>query len=149
LAANGTWRSAEPLAIGVNYTVTATAIGINQKKVTTSSVFQTLTPRHIFRATISALGTDKNVSGEIAAQQYGVGIPITIIFSRPIKNKAAVERAIHLHTSRPVVGAWYWQDDKTVIFRPRQYWPQYTKVTVDGDFNGVKAAPGIYGDRDV
>ena len=149
LAANGTWRSAEPLAPATNYTVTATAIGTNQKKVTTSSTFQTLTAKQTFHATITALGADQNVSSQIADRQYGVGIPITIMLSRPIRNRAAVERAIQIRTSRPVVGAWYWQNDKTVIFRPRQYWPQYTTVTVDGNFDGVQAAPGIYGVRDV
>lgn len=149
LAADGRWRSAEPLATGTNYTVTATAIGVNKKKVITSSVFRTLTPHQMFRATITALGTDRNVSSQIADRQYGVGIPITIMFNRPVRNRATVEHAIQLRTSKPVVGAWYWQDDKTVIFRPRQYWPQYTTVTVDGNFDGVQAAPGIYGDRDV
>jgi lipoprotein-anchoring transpeptidase ErfK/SrfK len=150
LAANGTWRSAESLAVGTNYTVTATAIGVNRKKVTASSTFQTLTPHQIVQATVTALGTDNNVSSEIVdGRQYGVGIPITIVFSHPITNRAAVEQAIQLRTSKPVVGAWYWQDDKTVIFRPRQYWPQYTTVTVDGNFDGVEVAPGVYGNRDV
>jgi lipoprotein-anchoring transpeptidase ErfK/SrfK len=146
---NGTWHSADPLATGTSYTVTATAIGANQKKLTTSTRFQTFTPQRTFQATITALGTNQNISSEIAAQQYGVGIPITIMFSRPITNKAAVERAVQLRTSKPVVGAWFWQDDKTVIFRPRQYWPQYTTVTVDGNFSGVQAAPGVYGNQDV
>jgi lipoprotein-anchoring transpeptidase ErfK/SrfK len=149
LAANGTWRSAEPLATGTNYTVTATAIGVNQKKVTTSSVFQTLTPHHIVSATITTLGTDPHVSAEIADHQFGVGIPITIMFSHAVSNKAAVERAIQVRTSNPVVGAWSWQDAKTVIFRPRQYWPQDTTVRVDGNFDGLQVAPGVYGDRDV
>jgi lipoprotein-anchoring transpeptidase ErfK/SrfK len=149
LAGNGLWRSAEPLAVGTNYTVTATAIGANRKKVTASSTFQTFTPHQILQATITALGTDPNVSSEIAGRQYGVGIPITIMFSRPITNRSAVERAIQLRTSKPVVGAWYWQDDKTAIFRPRQYWPQYTTVTVNGNFDGVEAAPGVYGNRNV
>jgi lipoprotein-anchoring transpeptidase ErfK/SrfK len=148
LAANGTWRSSEPLATGTSYTVTATAIGTNRKKISTSTTFETFTPPRTFRATITTLGTDQNISSEIASREFGVGIPITIMFSRPITNKAAVERAIRLRTSRPVVGAWYWMDDKTVIFRPRQYWPQYTTVSVDGNFDGVQAAPGIYGSRD-
>ena len=149
LAANGTWRSAEPFMTGTNYTVTATAIGMNHKKVTTSSVFQTVLPQHIFSATITTLGTDPNVSSEIADRQFGVGIPITIMFSHPVSNRAAVERAIQIRTSNPVVGAWSWQDAKTVIFRPQQYWPQYTTVQVDGNFDGVQAAPGVYGDRNV
>lgn len=149
LAPNGTWHGARPLATGTKYTVTATATGMNRKKVTTSSVFQTLMPQKVFHATITTRGTDPNVSSQIAGKQFGVGIPITIMFSRPVKNKAAVERAIQLRTSKPVVGAWSWQGNKTVIFRPRQYWPQYTSVTVNGNFSGVQAAPGVYGDRDV
>ena len=149
LAADGTWRSSEGLTTGTSYTVTATAIGMNRKKVTTSSVFQTLTPHHIFRATITTLGTDPNISSQIADHEFGVGIPITIMFSRPVSNRAAVERAIQIHTSKPVVGAWHWQDASTVIFRPQQYWPQYTSVRVDGNFDGVQVAPGVYGDRDV
>jgi lipoprotein-anchoring transpeptidase ErfK/SrfK len=150
LASNGVWRGAQPFAVGTNYTVTATAIGANRKKVTTSTTFQTLTPHHVLQASVTALGTDPNVSSEIVdGHQYGVGIPITIMFSHPITNRAAVERAIQLRTSQPVVGAWNWQDDKTVIFRPRQYWPQYTTVTVDGNFDGIQAAPGVYGIRNV
>jgi lipoprotein-anchoring transpeptidase ErfK/SrfK len=150
LAANGIWQSTRPLATDTSYTVTATAIGMNHKKVTASSTFQTLTPQRLFKADITTLGTDASVRSEIVpTRQYGVGIPITIIFSRAISNKAAVERAIQLRTSKPVVGAWSWQDNKTVIFRPRQYWPQNTQVTVDGNFDGVQAAPGIYGKGDV
>jgi len=149
LGANGIWRSAGTLATGTRYTVTATAIGPDKRKVTTSSAFQTLTPRHVLRATITTLGTDPNVSSEIADDQFGVGIPITVMFSHPVSDKAAVERSIQITTSRRVVGAWSWQDDKTVIFRPRQYWPQYTTVRVDGNFDGVEAAPGVFGDRDV
>jgi lipoprotein-anchoring transpeptidase ErfK/SrfK len=146
LTSNGLWRSAQPLAVGTNYTVTATAIGADRQRVTTSSTFQTLTPSQNFQAAITALGTDPYVSSAIGdGREYGVGIPITVMFNRPIANRAAVERAIQLRTSRPVVGAWYWQDDQTVIFRPRQYWPQYTTVTVDGNFDGVQAAPGVYG----
>jgi lipoprotein-anchoring transpeptidase ErfK/SrfK len=147
LAANGTWRSAEPLATGTSYTVKVTAIGVNRKKITTSSVFQTLTPQHTFRATITTLGTDKNINSEVLGSEFGVGIPITIMFNRAVSNRAAVERAIQLRTSKPVVGAWYWQDDKTVIFRPRQYWPQYTTVRVAANLDGVEAAPGVYGDQ--
>jgi lipoprotein-anchoring transpeptidase ErfK/SrfK len=149
LAATGIWQSADPLATGTNYTVTATAIGANHKKVTISSTFQTITPQRTFSATVTPLGTDQDVNSEVLANQYGVGIPITIVFSRPITDRAAVERAIELRTSRPVVGAWHWQDAQTVIFRPRQYWPAYTTVTVNANFDGVQAAPGVYGVRDV
>lgn len=149
LTANGEWRSAEPLKPATNYTVTATAIGANDKKLTIANSFQTLTPKRTFTATITTLGTDQAINSEVLGRQYGVGIPITIIFSRPVTNKAAVERAIDLRTSKPVVGAWHWQDSTTVIFRPRQYWPQNSTVSVDASFAGVEAAPGVYGTRNV
>lgn len=149
LGRNGEWRSARPLRPGTDYTVTATAVGANDKKLTVTNTFQTFTPHQTFTARITPLGTDQAINSEVLGKQYGVGIPITIIFSRPVTNKAAVERAIELRTSRPVVGAWHWQDSTTVIFRPRQYWPQNTAVTVDANFDGVEAAPGVYGTRNV
>jgi lipoprotein-anchoring transpeptidase ErfK/SrfK len=148
LAANGIWHSTLPLTADTSYTVTATAIGADHKKVTVSDTFRTFTPSRTFTATITTRGTDPNISDLLHGHEYGVGIPITIMFSRPVSDKASVERAIQLRTSKPVVGAWHWQDDKTVIFRPRQYWPQYTDVTVDANFHGVQAAPGVYGSRD-
>src|ERR1700752_4841732 len=75
-AANGTWHGAEPLATGTSYTVTATPTGTNQKKVTTSATFQPCTPHQTFGAIITAIGTNQNISSEISARQYGVGIPI-------------------------------------------------------------------------
>ena len=76
-------------------------------------------------------------------------MPIILNFSHPITNKAAVERAISITTSRPVVGAWYWDGDKTLYFRPRTYWPQHTRVSFDAKLNGVEGAPGVYGDHDL
>ncbi len=46
-----------------------------------------------------------------------------LTFDHPITNKAAVERALTLTTSNPVVGAWYWDGNEQLDFRPRDYWP--------------------------
>ena len=56
-------------------------------------------------------------------QTYGVGMPITLTFDHPVTNRRAVERALHVRASKPVTGAWYWDGDSTVYFRPRNYWP--------------------------
>ena len=149
LTKNGQWTSTEPLATGTNYTIKATAIGADNKKVTVTNTFQTLTAKKTFTATITPLGTDFNINDEIRAHTYGVGIPITVQFSRPIVNKAAVERAIEIRSSHPVVGAWNWQNSQTVVFRTRQYWPQNTTVNVTANFDGVEAAPGVYGTKNV
>jgi lipoprotein-anchoring transpeptidase ErfK/SrfK len=136
LSDNGTtWRSSQQLILSRHYTVTATAIGADGKKATATSSFTTAKPDGTFQAS-TILGFK---------QQYGVGMPIILNFSHAITRKAAVERAISITTSRPVVGAWYWDGDKTLYFRPRTYWPQHTQVTFDARLKGVEGASGIYG----
>jgi lipoprotein-anchoring transpeptidase ErfK/SrfK len=86
------------------------------------------------------------------AQTYGVGMPIILYFNQPILNRAAVERALQVRTSRPVVGAWYWDSEcnmapDCLYFRPRHYWPAHTRVSFTGHLDGVEAAPGVYGDH--
>src|SRR5262249_42318823 len=83
-------------------------------------------------------------------QSYGVGMPILLYFSRHITDRAAVERALQVSTSRPVVGAWYWDDScgtapTCAYFRPRDYWPAGTTVSFTGQRDGREGAPGVYG----
>jgi lipoprotein-anchoring transpeptidase ErfK/SrfK len=134
-AAGTSWHSRWALSVSTTYNVTATATGSGGKPVTTTSTFKTLTPSRTFRTMIF----------EGSRETYGVGMPIMLTFSEPIKNKAAVERALQVRTSRPVAGTWYWNGDQTLNFRPRQYWPAHTKVTFTGHLDGVQGAPGMYG----
>jgi lipoprotein-anchoring transpeptidase ErfK/SrfK len=76
-------------------------------------------------------------------------MPVILYFSHPIRNRAAVERSLQLRTSRPVTGAWYWDGDKTLYFRPQNYWPAHTTVSLDGHLNGVEGAPGVYATADL
>jgi lipoprotein-anchoring transpeptidase ErfK/SrfK len=130
-----TWHSAWTLDASQSYTVTATGTDGSGQKITTTSTFRTLTPSQTFSTEIY----------EGSGQTYGVGMPIMLIFSQPITDKAAVERSLELTTSKPVVGAWYWDGDEHLDFRPRDYWPAYTTVSFDGHLNGVEGAKGVYG----
>ena len=76
-------------------------------------------------------------------------MPVMLIFSQPITNRAAVERSLELTTSNPVIGAWYWDDSEHLDFRPRDYWPANTTVSFFGRLNGVEGAPGVYGTADL
>jgi lipoprotein-anchoring transpeptidase ErfK/SrfK len=136
-AAGTSWHTRWALGVSTSYTVTASAAGSGGKPVTQTSTFRTLSPARTFRTMIF----------EGAGKTYGVGMPIMLTFSQPIVNKAAVERSLRLRTSKPVVGAWYWDGDKTLNFRPRGYWPAHTQVSFTGHLNGVEAAPGLYGDH--
>jgi len=129
------WHSDGPLNVAQSYTVTATGVAPSGEKITTTSSFKTLTPSQTFSTNIF----------EGYKQSYGVGIPIILTFSQPIKNKADVERSLELTTSKPVVGAWYWDGDTKLYFRPRDYWPADTTVSFTGHLNGVEGAKGVWG----
>jgi lipoprotein-anchoring transpeptidase ErfK/SrfK len=135
---NGTataWHSTWALGVSTRYTVTATGQAPDGQSVTQTSTFTTLSPGSTFQTMI--------FEGQGAT--YGVGMPIILDFSQPIKNKAAVERALQIRTSKPVIGSWYWDNDQTLDFRPQTYWPANTTVTFTGHLNGVEGAPGVYG----
>lgn len=136
LAAAGTsWHTIWALPVSQSYTVTATGVDQHGKAVTATSTFRTFTPPQTFTAEIF----------EGYRTSYGVGVPIELDFNRPITNEAAVERSLQIWTSVPVVGAWYWNGDEQVDFRPRVYWKPGTTVTFVGHLDGVEGAPGVYG----
>jgi lipoprotein-anchoring transpeptidase ErfK/SrfK len=136
-AARTQWRSKWALTPAAHYTVTAKAYSDSGQAVTRQASFRTLTPASTFQTTIF----------EGYHKTYGVGMPIMLTFSQPITDKAAVERSLQLTTSKPVTGAWYWDGDQTLDFRPRGYWPAHTTVSFTGHLNGVKGGPGLYGDH--
>ena len=140
LGAGGkSWHSTWTLAVSQTYTVTATGTDGSGQRITTTSTFRTLTPAATFSTEIYE-GSD---------QTYGVGMPIMLIFSQPITNRAAVERSLELTTSKPVIGAWYWDDSEHLDFRPRDYWPADTTVSFDGHLDGVDGGHGMYGTHDL
>jgi lipoprotein-anchoring transpeptidase ErfK/SrfK len=135
LTASGrVWRSRWALGTGTRYTVRATAVDPSGRTVTATSRFRTLAPARMFATQIF----------EGYRQTYGVGMPIILTFSQPITHRRAVERSLELRTSKPVVGAWYWDGDQTLEFRPRGYWRPHTVVHFTGHLDGVEGAPGVY-----
>jgi lipoprotein-anchoring transpeptidase ErfK/SrfK len=145
LSHDGTvWRSQWALGVSKNYSVTATATNSAGKTVTATSSFRTLTPSQTFQTMIL----------EGYHQSYGVGMPILLEFNHRIAKRfrAGIERSLQITTSKPVVGAWYWDDQcgsapTCLSFRPRTYWPAHTKVTFTGHLNGVEGAQGVYDDH--
>jgi lipoprotein-anchoring transpeptidase ErfK/SrfK len=140
LAPGGTsWQTRWPLHPSTKYSVTATAVNPSGKTVTTTSSFRTLTPANTFTTEIY----------QGYKQTFGVGMPIILYFSRPITRRAAVERALQVSSSKPVYGAWYWDGDQTLYFRPQNYWPTHTTVSFDGHLDGLQGAKGMYATADL
>ena len=129
------WHSRWALQTGTRYSVRATAVDAEGRSVSRRSSFTTLAPSRTFSTTIF----------EGAGKTYGVGMPIILNFSAPITNKRAVERSLEITTSERVVGAWYWDGDQTLYFRPRTYWPANTSVRFVGHLDGVEGAKGLFG----
>jgi lipoprotein-anchoring transpeptidase ErfK/SrfK len=136
-ADRSSWHSTWALNVSQSYTVTATAAGGAGGTTTKTATFRTLAPAATFYTHIF----------EGYKQTYGVGMPIILTFSTPVQDKAAVERSIEIQTSNAVTGAWSWDGNQTLDFRPRDYWPAHTTVSFTGHFDGVQAAPGVYGNH--
>ena len=133
--AGTSWQSTWALDTDRSYTVTATGTDSAGHAVTSTSSFHTLTPTRSFSTEIF----------EGSGATYGVGMPLMLSFTAPITNRSAVERSLQITTSNPVVGSWYWDGSETVDFRPRDYWPQDTSVTLTAHLNGVDGGNGRYG----
>lgn len=132
-----TWRSRWALAPETQYVVRATAVDAAGRTVTKMSRFRTLTPHTTVEARIF----------QGSGATYGVGMPVMIEFSHPVEDRKAVESSLQLWSSKRIVGAWYWNGDQSLYFRPRAYWPANTKVRFAGHLAGVQVSPGVYGTR--
>ena len=129
------WSSiGSPLAPDTTYTLVATVVDPSGRTQHRETSFTTLHP----------LGT---LTDDIEPSQGKVGVasPIVVKFNHPVGNKAAVQRALGVQASIPVVGAWHWLSAKEVHYRPQSYWPTGEQVTVLSNLGGVDAGNGIWG----
>lgn len=130
------WRSAgPPLALASRYTVEAVALDGQGRRTARHTSFFTYVPRHrvvgFFRPEHRAT--------------VGTGMIVSFDFNRPVRDRAAVERAVSV-TARPAVRiAAHWFGARRLDFRPRERWRPGTEVTMALRLRDVRAAPGVYG----
>lgn len=132
------WTSAEPLGFGKQYTTKATGKDAEGKATTSTATFTTARP-----ARTSALSMNP-----LDGQKVGVGQPLAFYFSTNIRDKAAAEEAIKITAQPETEGAYYWFDDSTVMWRPREYWKSGTTVTIDARIYGRHFGNGTFGAED-
>lgn len=88
------------------------------------------------------------VSPREGSGTYGAGIPLRVTFSMPITNRAAVEEALVVETTKEIGKAsWHWVSSTMAVFRPKDYWPGNTKITLNADLRTVEGAPGWWGPK--
>jgi lipoprotein-anchoring transpeptidase ErfK/SrfK len=133
------WTSSETLGYDRSYTVTAGATGTDHKPVQLTSAFATVKPAQQVRVTLNP-GDDARV---------GVAMPVSVTFTTKVTNKAEVEQALTVQTSKTVEGSCGWLSDRQVDFRPKTYWPAGTEVSVGADLYGIDLGDGVYPRADV
>ncbi|WP_256104063.1 Ig-like domain-containing protein [Streptomyces sp. ODS05-4] len=136
LAGDGaSWTPVRHLAASTQYKVHAVAEDAEGRESAKDTAFTTLVPQNTF------IGTYTPEDGSTV----GVGMPVSINFSRGITDPAAVEKAVKVtaEPSVPIEGHWFGND--RLDFRPEKYWAAGTKVTVRLDLDGVEGRPGVYG----
>jgi lipoprotein-anchoring transpeptidase ErfK/SrfK len=132
------WSSTGILVPRTTYLLNATAVGPDGQQATLQGRLRTGKPAKVLRATISPNG-----------RKVGVGRPVVVTFNHSVRRKAAVERALHVRTSRDIGPAsWSWTSSRTVQFRPQKFWAAHTGVRVTADLRKVRAAPGVWGMSD-
>ncbi len=61
----------------------------------------------------------------------GVAQPIIINFPGLVDDSGAAEGAVHISSTPPVAGKFYWMKPTQLRWRPLSFWPAHTAVTVD------------------
>ncbi|OKJ07607.1 hypothetical protein AMK19_20995 [Kitasatospora sp. CB01950] len=139
IAADGlSWKPTEQLTVGTTYTVNAQAVDQAGLVAASTSTFTTLTPA-------KKVATNDNIADN---GTYGVGMIVSVNFSKAVKNKDAVLAGITVEGSDGTVAKGHWFGTSRLDFRPENYWKPGTKVTVKYRLKNVEVAPGVYGDVD-
>ncbi|MFV0127675.1 L,D-transpeptidase [Streptomyces sp. HMX112] len=126
------------LALAAKYAVDVVALDGHGRRSARHTTFTTEIPEHRF------IGYFKPEN----RSTVGTGMIVSFDFSRPIRDRAAVERAIRVTARPPVEVVGHWFGKERLDFRPREYWKPGTEVTVDLRLRDVQAAPGVYGIQD-
>lgn len=138
--ADGKWVATQRLEPGLEYKLTATGTGTDGK---TGSFERT------FRSKALSLNEQTYPSvSPLAGETVGVGMPVIVRFDLPVQNRELFEQNMTVETSKPIEGRWAWFSDTAVHFRPKEYWPAETDVTVKIRVNSLPAGNGIYGQQD-
>ncbi|MEU9043529.1 MULTISPECIES: Ig-like domain-containing protein [unclassified Kitasatospora] len=131
------WGPDGPLPLGTAFTLDAVAEDDQGQKAAQHSAFSTVARAHTF----VAFFTPEDGS------TVGVGMPVSLRFSRPIADRAAVEKAVQVSADPPVAVAAHWFGNQRLDFRPQQYWAAGTKVSVALRLKDVQGAPGEFGSQ--
>lgn len=134
------WRATERLEPGTEYVLTGSARGADGADALLKHRFRTV------ELSLDEL-TYPSVA-PLAGETVGVGMPVIVSFDIPVQDRALFEEHMEVRSEPAVEGAWHWLSDSVVHYRPKEFWPAGTEVTVDLDLNSLPAGNGVYGQQD-
>lgn len=126
------WSASGPLKFNTEYSYTYVVTDAVGRETSTTQSFNTVSSTHEADAAIYPLD----------GMKVGVGQPLQVIFSEPVVNRAAVEKAIKVTSSAGQAGAFHWFSDTMVRYRPETFWAANSTVTMDMQLFGVDLGNG-------
>jgi lipoprotein-anchoring transpeptidase ErfK/SrfK len=127
------WKSAGALKPGRQYQVSV-------------DVHTTSPARHLVSTFSTVPG--KLVSASILpgnGQTVGVGMPVVVRFSAPVKNTDEILKGISVWSSSGTEIRAKWFSPYELHFRPAAYWTPGDQVTADLDIDGLDAGNNVFG----
>ncbi|AZI58871.1 L,D-transpeptidase [Nakamurella antarctica] len=145
-----TWTLTERMSYATTYEVSGKATGRDGVEAPITGTYSTVAPADTQRASFQL------IEGGV----YGVAVPIIVTFAGTVADKAAAERTFKVVTDKDdIEGSWAWLQEEDIQgtgtfqsrahFRPEEYWPGNTNVTVTADLYGVNLGGGAWGREDL
>ncbi|WP_275898556.1 L,D-transpeptidase [Streptomyces olivoreticuli] len=140
-AGDGWFIPGQRLATNTSYQVTARVGTDAGKEINQRITFTTFDPDSI-------RGFDEDIASfdlvPAPGSAVGVGQPISLVFDRPVKNKADIERRLKVITHPRTEGSWGWVEEVTgrdrIDWRPKNYWRPGTEVILTTDLHNAPPA---------
>jgi lipoprotein-anchoring transpeptidase ErfK/SrfK len=136
-----TWEPAVTLGYGRTYTLDITYEGRADGPTTDTRTFTMAEPQAILSPTLVSSGGGALESN----RDYGVGIIVAARFDQAVADREAVEEHMSVTTEPAVEGNWFWVDESTAHWRPRDYYAPGTRVQVEVDTEGRNLGGGQWG----
>jgi hypothetical protein len=133
------WSSVNPLKPATAYTLRAGSRAPSGEETTTTTRFRTLVP-------------GQDVTGKITPENGGpvaVNQIVSVLFDKPIANRAAVEKSLRVTSNPAVTGNVQWRSDRELLWQPAPGWSPGSQVTVCLDIYGKQLGSGLVGASDL
>ncbi|MCB5272756.1 putative L,D-transpeptidase LppS [Arthrobacter sp. SO5] len=133
-----TWTAEDPLEFDTKYSYAFTIVDQAGRETRKKQTFATVARANEADAAVYPLN----------GSTVGAGQPIEIVFSEPVLNKEAAEKAVTVTASSGQAVAWRWYSDRRVRIRPEAFWAANSEITVDLKLFGVDFGNKMIGNAD-